>query len=224
MSFPANNSLKWGSAITRWKNNFEDFRSGAFPTIQINPAVLRIVFVYIHPAKICFMKPFYSLILLFLSLSSFAQTNNARPCSAPQASQFDFWVGDWKLTWNDSLHGTNHVERMFGNCTIHENFLNPKTNYSGQSWSVYSPATGQWNQTWVDNQGGYIALTGSFEGDSMILKTAERQTAKGKQQMRMIYYNIKPGSFDWSWEASADGGISWKPSWQIHYQRVTDDR
>lgn len=30
--------------------------------------------------------------------AAFAQTNNQKPCSAPQASEFDFWLGDWNLT------------------------------------------------------------------------------------------------------------------------------
>jgi hypothetical protein len=166
------------------------------------------------------MKPATFLLCLFISLFTLAQTNNQTPCSAPQASQYDFWIGDWNLTWSDSLHGTNHIEKLFGNCTVHENFADPKTNFLGQSWSVYNSTSNQWQQTWIDNQGGYIALTGGMEGEKMILKTGERQTPKGNQQMRMVFYNIKSDSFDWSWEASMDGGNSWKPNWQIHYVRA----
>jgi hypothetical protein len=155
---------------------------------------------------------------LLVSAILHAQTNTP-PCNASQASQFNFWIGEWDLTWSDSLHGSNRIEKIFGNCTIHENFNDPGTNFSGESWSVFNPASGLWQQTWVDNQGGYITLTGKMEGDSMILKTAERQTPKGKQQMRMVFYNIRSNSFDWSWDSSNDSGISWKPAWQIHYQR-----
>jgi len=35
----------------------------------------------------------------------------------------------------------------------------------------------------------------------------------------MVYYNIKPDSFEWSWEASTDGGSTWKQNWLIHYRR-----
>ncbi|HWJ90447.1 MAG TPA: hypothetical protein VNR87_05010, partial [Flavisolibacter sp.] len=87
-----------------------------------------------------------------------AQTNTL-PCSAAQAAQFDFWLGEWNLTWSDSLHGTNRIEKLFGNCIVHENFNDPRGNFSGQSWSVYNVPTGLWRQTWVDNQGGYITLT-----------------------------------------------------------------
>jgi hypothetical protein len=170
------------------------------------------------------MKFVCTCLLLFCFFLSSAQNNSQKPCSAPEASQFDFWVGDWIATWSDSLHGTNHIEKMFGNCTVHENFSIPKTNFLGQSWSVYNANYKQWQQTWVDSQGGYIALTGGMVGDSLILTTAERTvpasiSPSGKLMSRMVYYNIKPDSFDWSWEASTDGGKLWKQNWLIHYRR-----
>lgn len=165
------------------------------------------------------MKYFLLCLLQLSVFSLLAQNPTPQPCTAPEASQFDFWIGSWMATWADTLHGTNTIEKKFGNCTVHENFFDPNNNYHGESWSVYNPSSKLWNQTWVDDQGGYIALTGGMENGKMILKTAERQTPKGKQQMRMVYYNIQPDAFDWSWEASTDEGKTWKPSWQIHYTR-----
>ena len=163
------------------------------------------------------------ILLLFIcsafNISVIAQNNNQAPCVAPEASQFDFWIGDWNLTWNDSLHGTNHIEKIMGGCTVQENFVDPSTNFTGKSWSVYNPNYKVWQQTWVDNQGGYIALTGNMEDGKMILKTQERQTPKGKMQSRIVYYNITKDSFDWNWEASTDDGNNWKLNWKIHYDR-----
>jgi len=170
------------------------------------------------------MKFSFLFVCICFTIPSFSQTPNQKPCSAPQVSQFDFWVGDWLLTWNDSLHGTNHVEKLYGNCTVHENFDDPKTDFKGQSWSVYNVNYRQWQQTWIDSQGGYITLIGGMAGDSLILTTPERMvpaslSTSGKIKSRMVYYNIKPDSFEWIWEASTDGGISWKQNWLIHYQR-----
>jgi len=170
------------------------------------------------------MRSFFLLLIFFVSVASSAQTSAPKPCSAPEASQFDFWVGDWIATWGDTLHGSNHIEKMFGNCTIHENFSDPNSNFLGQSWSVYNNSSKLWQQTWVDNQGGYIVLTGGMVGDSLVLTTAERSvpvklSASGKIMSRMVYYNIRPDSFDWSWEASTDNGKTWKQNWLIHYHR-----
>jgi hypothetical protein len=140
-------------------------------------------------------------------------------CTRHQSKALLSATVQWNLTWNDTLHGSNRVEKMFGNCTIHENFSDAAKVFLGQSWSVYNPASQQWQQTWVDNQGGYIPLTGGMQGDSMVLKTAERQTPKGIQQMRMVYHNIRADSFDWSWDASTDKGLTWKTNWKIHYER-----
>lgn len=170
------------------------------------------------------IKPMVLLLFLFIGYASMAQAPNAQPCSSPKAAEFDFWIGEWDLTWSDSLHGTNRIEKMFNNCTIHENFSDPKTNYLGQSWSVFNTNYNLWQQTWVDNQGGYIALTGGMVADSMILYTAERKvpatiSPTGKIKNRMVFFNIKSESFDWSWEASTDSGNTWKPNWIIHYAR-----
>lgn len=170
------------------------------------------------------MKVFLAVGIILSGLFGNGQTSNQPPCSYPQSSQFDFWIGEWDLTWNDTLHGTNRIEKIFGNCTIHENFSDQRSNFFGQSWSVYNANYNQWQQTWVDNQGGYIALTGGMVADSMILKTEERTvpasiSPTGKIINRMVFYNIKPNSFDWSWESSVDGGKVWTPKWQIHYQR-----
>jgi hypothetical protein len=169
------------------------------------------------------MKKMHLMICLLGSLASLAQ-NNPVPCSSKEASQFDFWIGDWDLTWSDTLHGSNRISKILGNCTIQENFSDPKTRYLGQSWSVYNANYKLWQQTWVDNQGGYIHLTGGMAGDSMILKTEERNVSKnispsGKLVNRMLFYDIKPNSFNWSWEASTDGGQTWKSNWKIIYKR-----
>jgi len=153
-----------------------------------------------------------------------AQNANQTPCSSPEAAQFDFWAGDWKLTWNDTSHGTNHVEKVWNTCVTQENFNDPSSNYSGKSWSVYNAKYKMWQQTWVDNQGEYIALTGGMRGDSMVLTTAERKvpatvSPTGKLLNRMVYYHITGQSFDWNWESSGDSGATWKLSWHIHYDR-----
>src|SRR3954447_7810802 len=155
------------------------------------------------------MKYILFTILFFVQVKEALAQNNTspKPCSAPESSQFDFWTGDWELTWNDTSKGTNSVKRILDGCAVQENFYDPALNYSGTSWSVYNPRTALWQQTWVDNQGAYISLTGKFENEQMILSTSPATTKDGKQSIsRMIFYNIKPGSFDWNWENTIDNG------------------
>jgi hypothetical protein len=36
---------------------------------------------------------------------------------------------------------------------------------------------------------------------------------------RMVFSNVKPDSFTWSWEATKNGGKSWSLSWRLQYTR-----
>jgi hypothetical protein len=165
----------------------------------------------------------YFLVITFVLTGVFSQAQNIRiqkPCEAPEASQFDFWLGNWDLTWNDTSHGTNHIIKIMDGCAVNENFYDPATKYKGNSWSIYNPNTHIWQQTWIDNLGGYIALTGKFENGTMILASAPHRMANGKDAVsRMVFFNITPDAFDWRWESSSDDGVSWAVNWLIHYKR-----
>ena len=168
------------------------------------------------------MKKYFAFIfLLFVTHNIFAQnTASQKPCSAPEASQFDFWIGDWELTWNDTSHGTNRILKIMDGCTVNENFYDPSVKYSGSSWSVYDTRRKIWQQTWVDNMGGYIALTGKYENNEMTLTTSIQKLPDGTEIIsRMVFYNITSQDFDWRWESTRDNGITWKKNWLIHYKR-----
>ena len=142
------------------------------------------------------------------------------PCSTPGAKGFDFWVGDWELSW-DGGRGTNRVEKILGGCVIHEQFdgSGPRGNgLVGRSYSTWSPALKRWRQTWVDNQGGYLDFDGAMEGERMVLS----RTAQGDGEtflQRMVWYEIGADAFEWNWERSDDDGTTWKPVWKVHYTR-----
>ncbi|MBS1732977.1 MAG: DUF1579 family protein [Bacteroidetes bacterium] len=163
-----------------------------------------------------------NLLLCFLIIASQAgiSQNNQPPCSAPEASQFDFWVGSWNLYTADTLTGTNTIYKIMDGCTVQENFENSKAGYSGKSWSMYDPKARLWQQTWVDNQGSFIYLTGKFEEGKMTLFTQPKKIPSGKELIyRMLFSNISKDSFDWDWDSSTDNGATWKSGWHIHYTR-----
>jgi hypothetical protein len=147
------------------------------------------------------------------------------PCAAPELHQLDFWVGEWDLTWpaqgsGPAGTGTNRVEKILGGCVIQENFAGggPQP-LNGHSVSTYSVREKVWKQTWVDDQGGYLDFTGTFQNGEMRLSRHAVGPDGKPRLMRMVFTNIKPDSFDWRWEASADDGKTWKVNWPIHYKR-----
>ena len=140
-------------------------------------------------------------------------------CESPGAHQFDFWLGEWGLTWDEDQRGTNNIIRVLGDCVIMEQFDgSPSIPLKGMSVSTYNSETGKWHQTWVDNNGTYLDFTGEFKDGKMILS---RQAVRNGESFlqRMVWYNIKSQSLEWNWERSDDGGRTWETLWHIYYKR-----
>jgi len=176
------------------------------------------------------MKQTFPCALLFfwlLTPAVFAgqATTPASPCTASQQRQFDFWVGEWDLTWPGqnggiSGHGTNSIRRILDGCVVQETFSGGTSMpLRGTSISTFDTRAGKWKQTWVDNEGGYLDFTGEFANGQMILQREATRPGGVKILQRMVWKNITANEFDWSWEASQDGGKTWQVNWPIHYKR-----
>ncbi|MEW6084054.1 MAG: hypothetical protein AB1607_05590 [Chloroflexota bacterium] len=136
--------------------------------------------------------------------------------STNSENQFDFWLGEWDVTWGEDGKGTNLIERILGGKIIQENFYGGDLH--GLSFTAYDAERSLWCQTWVDNNGAYLDFTGKFGGEKMIL--SRNAVVKGEAcKQRMVWYNIEMNRFDWNWERSDDGGVAWRVLWQIKYTR-----
>src|SRR5258706_10361516 len=90
----------------------------------------------------------------------------------PTPRDLDFWLGEWAVTWGDSLTASNHVDAILDGAVIRENFNgHPGADFTGLSLSVYSPHLDVWRQTWVDSNGSYWAFTGGPQGARFIFAT-----------------------------------------------------
>jgi hypothetical protein len=143
-------------------------------------------------------------------------TAGQSPCSAQEAGQFDFWLGQWEGTWGEDGRGTNRIAKTMGGCVVEEQFDGGA--FKGMSVSVYDERQGCWKQTWVDNAGSYLDFTGGMTGGRMILSRQAEIDGQVVQQ-RMVWYDIEADRFEWHWERSEDGQ-SWQVLWHIHYRRT----
>jgi len=147
------------------------------------------------------------------------------PCAAEQQRQFEFWIGEWDLTWpgrkaGEVGHGTNSIRRIMDGCVVQENFSGSDSMHlRGTSVSTFDARSGHWKQTWVDNEGGYLDFVGDFRDGQMILQREFTRQDGVKVMQRMVWKNVTRSEMDWSWEASTDGGKTWKVNWPIHYKR-----
>ena len=149
-----------------------------------------------------------------------AQTSPPPACSQPEFRQFDFWLGQWDLSWKDGGLGSNVITPELDSCVIEESFeALDGSGFRGNSVSTFDRKTGQWRQTWVDNQGGYLDFTGGMEDGRMILSRSFVDSTGSTVHQRMVWFNIEDSSLDWNWERSEDGGDTWTTLWAIHYER-----
>ncbi|MFZ1686011.1 MAG: hypothetical protein WAU70_01200 [Flavobacteriales bacterium] len=140
--------------------------------------------------------------------------------STPMTTQFDFWIGQWDLTWADGGKGTNTITKEMNGHVVHEHFADPATNYHGESWSMWDAPANKWKQTWVDDQGNYMAFEGGQVEDRMELSMHQPDKKTGEPVLwRMVFFNITPNAFDWEWRSSPDEGKTWELKWAIHYVR-----
>jgi hypothetical protein len=161
--------------------------------------------------------------ITMISTSAAAQQSQTSPCTAPEFRQMDFWLGVWDAYYSaDATEpgGRNTVTRAFDGCVIQEDFDGgaQASGLVGRSVSTYHTQTQLWRQTWVDNQGGYFALTGGPAGEDFILSTT--RIRENAPHQRMVFEDITPDSFTWRWQSSADGGVSWTDRWVIWYRRA----
>lgn len=175
------------------------------------------------------IRDFSIMLLLALATTAWGQSQGHSPCSSPEAKQFDFWIGEWNLTsrmktgpgendWAEST-ASNRIEKTLDGCVILENFDGrPAADLQGMSVSSWNPKLGKWQQTWVDNKGGYLDFVGGFEEGKMILSREAERDGKEIHQ-RMVFENITENSLDWNWERSDDGGTTWTLLWHLHYAR-----
>src|SRR5688572_3261104 len=70
----------------------------------------------------------------------------ASPCTAPEYRQFDFWLGRWNVVTPAQTTPTpSDITLESGGCAVFESWANG----SGLSLNVYSPADGNWHQTYL---------------------------------------------------------------------------
>jgi len=146
-----------------------------------------------------------------------ATQEKAAPCSSPECSQFDFWVGHWAVTANNTQAGTNRITKILGGCVLMEEWEGAG-NFRGKSFNRFDSATGKWEQFWVDNQGGALKLSGTYADGKMVM-SGESVGPNGPVMDRITWHNKRDGDVRQLWEKSTDGGKSWAVAFDGLYKR-----
>lgn len=152
------------------------------------------------------MKYLITFILLIMTSSLNAQ-NNSCNCCTEKHSEFDFWVGSWNVTNPDGTPaGTNSIEKIQDNCILRENWISAVGNFTGTSNNYFNSQTKQWEQIWLDNQGGNLHLKGNRKDNQMILQSDELKNDKGDSFFHRITWTLnEDGSVRQYWETITNG-------------------
>lgn len=169
------------------------------------------------------MKQFYMLLLAFaMPVLLHARQLPARPCATDTMyRQFDFWIGNWEVYGPKGKAGDSKIERILDSCIILENWTSARAGYAGKSFNTYNAATGQWQQTWVDNAGGTTEfLRGHAEKDKMVFYAENVAGPKGKKFMRRLtFYKLSDDKVRQHGERSDDDGKTWTTEYDLEYRR-----
>lgn len=154
--------------------------------------------------------------LLFALTVGAVQPTTDPPCRAAEHHQFDFWIGEWDVDGPDGRRlGTNRITAILSGCALQEEWTSADGRVRGTSQNAFDVEGRRWHQAWVDTAGQRLDLVGGLVGTAMVLE----QKGPGGHVERVTWTPLPDGRVRQHWEASDDGGTSWKTSFDGYYRR-----
>ena len=153
------------------------------------------------------------------------------PCESDGYKEFDFWLGRWEAydSRDGSLQGLEHITKDYDSCVLTQHWEQQSDRYKhpasenrmrGTSVTARSASaqTGPWWQTWVDNVGNFIVLSGGMKDGVMVLNGVEANTPATVR--REWHWQPLPDGSVRSWGTfTTDAGATWQTGWDITYKR-----
>ncbi len=159
--------------------------------------------------------------ILLMAHLAFAQQKEeqAPPCADDAYRQFDFWVGEWRVTDSQgNLAGENSIRKILDDCVLEESWTGA-SGTRGHSFNIWDAREKKWHQTWVNSSGTLLELDGALVDGNMVL-SGTRHTAEGKLATHRITWTpVENGSVRQHWEVSTDGGDNWSTLFDGLYER-----
>ena len=169
---------------------------------------------------------FLALVVLTLAGCAAAPSSSTATAVAqlrppPEATQFDFWIGEWnvKSTKGDQPAGRSVITKILGGWVIEENWTSASGS-SGKSFNTYSPLARRWRQHWVDDSGTVTDYGDGVFEDGHLRFTSNSPDPDGSRKLRtMTFFDLDPERVRQLGEVSIDGGASWQVEFDLTYYR-----
>jgi len=140
-----------------------------------------------------------------------------KPCLAPEFRQFDFWLGDWKVSDPTGTYaGDNLVTSEQDGCLLVEHWKSSSGAETGTSFNYFDVRDKKWHQLYIDNSGNagaFPAMAGELKDGKMTLLTA----ATDAPLSRWTWYSLDSNRVRQMAEQSTDGGKTWSITWDSVY-------
>lgn len=146
---------------------------------------------------------------------------NAAPCRyAPEARQFDFWIGQWDVYGtNGQQLGENRIEEHLNGCMLLENWTGGLGG-SGKSINFFDPGEKTWRQVWVADAFSALDYTAGEYRDGAMRFTGRTKTPAGEPVLqKLTFFNVSADTVRQVFESSRDGGQTWREDWVGIYVR-----
>lgn len=164
------------------------------------------------------MKPLaLTLCAALLAATAYAQAPTG--CSEEHSHEFDFWIGEWEVTANGNVAGTNSIQPILDGCVLQETWSGA-TGGAGSSFNFYNPQTKKWQQFWVWKNGTTLDLEGQYADGKMVLE-GESTGQNGKPVWnRITWYDNPDGTVRQHWQVSRDQGTTWADAFDGLYSKA----
>jgi hypothetical protein len=167
--------------------------------------------------------PAIGLAMLVLMLGAQATATAApaaTPCADPEYRQFDFWLGDWDVYGPQGKRaGHNSIGVAEGGCVVVEHWTSA-SGHTGTSVNFYDRGDRRWHQAWMDQDGDALRLVGDLRDGRMVLQSEAASAASETARNRITWTPLPDGKVRQMWEASADGGKTWKVAFDGTYVKA----
>jgi hypothetical protein len=131
------------------------------------------------------------------------------PCAGAGHREFDFWIGEWDVSRPDGpVVGTNRIESILDGCVLYESWTSTGGGSVGHSFNIRA-RDGRWHQTWVDNSGLLLQLTGGMVEGRMVMAQDLRHLDGTTTRHEISWEPLPSGQVKQHWRASEDGGKTW---------------
>ena len=139
--------------------------------------------------------------------------------SATESRQFDFWLGDWNVTYpGATIPSSSQVSLDLGQCLLVESWHGGK-GHSGKNMFAYSSDDKKWHGMFADNQGRVHVFEGKVSsGDAEFF--GRSPAADGQAVLNRIrVVRVGENEVQQTWEKSFDQGATWTVAFRGNYLR-----